>query len=128
MSSGVDLLPLNSTEEFEALLVASRTSPVLLYKHSLTCDVSVRAVNAVHAFLGTCQGPLLARMVTVQTERPVSNAIARRLNLRHESPQAILVADGEVVWHAAHFRITVDAMRGALAQLVPQAAVAAATP
>ncbi len=122
MSSGVDLLPLNSTEEFEALLLASRTSPVLLYKHSLTCDVSVRAINAVHAFLGTCQGPLLARMVTVQTERPVANTIARRLNLRHESPQAILVSDGEVVWHATHFRITVDALRTALAQIAPQAA------
>ncbi|MCL4811152.1 MAG: bacillithiol system redox-active protein YtxJ [Vicinamibacteraceae bacterium] len=122
MSSGVDLLPLNSTEEFEALLLASRTSPVLLYKHSLTCDVSVRAINAVHAFLGTCQGPLLARMVTVQTERPVANTIARRLNLRHESPQAILVSDGEVVWHATHFRITVDALRTALAQVAPQAA------
>lgn len=122
MSSGVDLLPLNSTEELEALLVASRTSPVLLYKHSLTCDVSTRAINAVHAFLGTCQGPLLARMVTVQTERPVSNAIARRLNLRHDSPQALLVADGEVVWHATHFRITVDAMRTALSQVAPQAA------
>lgn len=121
MSSGVDLLPLNSTEEFEAILAASRATPVLLYKHSLTCDVSVRAIHAVHAFLGTCQGPLIARMVTVQTERPVANAIERRLNLRHESPQAIIVADGDVIWHAAHFRITVDSLRQALAQVAPQA-------
>jgi bacillithiol system protein YtxJ len=36
----------------------------------------------------------------------VSDAAAQRLGIRHETPQAILLRDGRVVWNASHFRIT----------------------
>jgi thioredoxin 1 len=45
-------------------------------------------------------------MITVQTHRPVSDAVAKLLGVRHETPQAILLRDGKVVWNASHFRIT----------------------
>jgi bacillithiol system protein YtxJ len=45
-------------------------------------------------------------MVTVQTHREVSNAITSRLGVRHETPQALLVRDGRVIWSASHFRVT----------------------
>ena len=41
-------------------------------------------------------------MVTVQTHRAVSNAIAQKLGVRHETPQALLVKSGRVVWSASH--------------------------
>ena len=51
---------------------------------------------------------------TVQTHRPVSDAAAERLGLRHETPQAILVRDGKVIWNASHFRITAAHLNNAL--------------
>jgi bacillithiol system protein YtxJ len=53
-------------------------------------------------------------MVTVQTHRDVSNAVSARLGVRHETPQALLVRDGRVVWAASHFRVTADAVQRAL--------------
>ena len=38
--------------------------------------------------------------------RDVSNAIAEKFGIRHESPQVLVIRDGEVVAHASHFDIT----------------------
>jgi thioredoxin 1 len=53
-------------------------------------------------------------MVTVQTHREVSNAVAARLGVRHETPQALIVRGGRVVWSASHFRVTAKAVDAAL--------------
>jgi bacillithiol system protein YtxJ len=53
-------------------------------------------------------------MVTVQTHRAVSNAVAQRLGVRHETPQALLIRDGRVVWSASHFRVTAAAVEDAI--------------
>ena len=53
-------------------------------------------------------------IVTVQTHREVSNAVSAKLGIRHETPQALLIRNGRVVWSASHFRVTADAMKKAL--------------
>ena len=67
----------------------------------------------IHEALGELQshiegapGEVTYKMITVQTHRPLSDAVAQRLGLRHETPQAILLRDGKIVWTASHFRIT----------------------
>jgi len=52
--------------------------------------------------------------VTVQTGRELSNAVAKRLGVRHETPQALLIQAGRVVWSAAHFRVTAEAIEAAI--------------
>jgi bacillithiol system protein YtxJ len=49
-------------------------------------------------------------MVTVQSHRKLSDEMAVRLGIRHETPQAILLRDGRPVWSASHFRITASAL------------------
>jgi bacillithiol system protein YtxJ len=44
----------------------------------------------------------------------LSNAIAERFGVRHETPQALLIKDGRVVWHASHWSITSDSLTEAL--------------
>ena len=46
--------------------------------------------------------------------RHVSDSAERRLGVRHETPQAILLKDGKPVWKASHFRITTEALTEAL--------------
>jgi bacillithiol system protein YtxJ len=54
--------------------------------------------------------------VTAQTHRDVSNAISARLGVRHQTPQALLVRNGLVVWSASHFRVTANAVQDAINQ------------
>ena len=42
----------------------------------------------------------------VIAQRPLSSALAEELNVRHESPQLIMIADGEVLAHGSHHQVT----------------------
>jgi bacillithiol system protein YtxJ len=44
----------------------------------------------------------------------LSNLIAQRFGIRHESPQALLIKDERVVWHASHWAITSESLSNAL--------------
>ena len=112
-----DLRPLEHVDELHRLLVESESRPVLLFKHSYTCGVSLEALDELVAHLNDREAkgflPEYA-MVTVQTHRAVSNAIAQKLGVRHETPQALLVRNGRVVWSASHFRVTAAAVDDAI--------------
>jgi bacillithiol system protein YtxJ len=112
-----DLTPIHGIDELDRVLVESRQRPLLLFKHSYSCGVSAEALDELLAHLAEKRGDARYAMVTVQTHRDVSNAIAAKLGVRHETPQALLVQDGRVVWSASHFRVNADALAKALAQV-----------
>jgi thioredoxin 1 len=109
------LTPLSDVDELEAAIAESRERPVLLFKHSRYCGVSCEALDELHSHIDRHEGPTSYKMITVQTHRPVSDAAAARFNVRHETPQALLLRDGKVVWNASHFRITADQLDRVLA-------------
>src|SRR3954468_16765238 len=111
------LVTLHDVESVEAAIAESRERPVLLFKHSRFCGVSCEALDELQAHIdgGEPQG-VAYKMITVQTHRPVSDAAAQRLGIRHETPQAILLRDGKAVWNASHFRITATQLDQVLSQ------------
>lgn len=90
----------------EAAIAESRERPVLLFKHSRTCGISCEALEELQAYLARAESQAAYKMITVQSHRGVSDEAGRRLGVRHETPQAILLRDGRPVWNASHFRIT----------------------
>ena len=109
-----DLTELDSVEALERTITASRERLVILFKHSVTCGTSAQAHDELREHLSKAQHNAQYAIVTVQTHRDVSDAVATRLNVRHETPQALLIQDGRVVWEASHFRVTADAMQKAI--------------
>jgi bacillithiol system protein YtxJ len=100
-----NLTSLERLDELERLLTESQTQPVLLFKHSYTCGISAEALDELITHLNEENTDIRYAMVTVQTHREVSNAVSTKLGVRHETPQALLVCDGRVVWSASHFRV-----------------------
>lgn len=107
---------LMSLADVDAVLAASARRPVLIFKHSTACSISAGAYREWQAFLA---GPSAAKVshawVRVREERPVSLAIAERVGVPHQSPQALLVKDGRALWHASHYGITRRALEAAVA-------------
>jgi bacillithiol system protein YtxJ len=100
------LTPLHDVQSLDAAIAESRERPVLLFKHSRFCGVSCEALDELQSHIESGRGEIAYKMITVQTHRSVSDAAAELLGLRHQTPQAILLRDGKVVWNASHFRIT----------------------
>jgi thioredoxin 1 len=102
------LTPLTDVPALEEAIAESKERPVLLFKHSRYCGVSAEALDELQSHIEGARADVAYRMITVQTHRPVSDAVSQRLGLRHETPQAILLRDGKIVWNASHFRITAN--------------------
>jgi bacillithiol system protein YtxJ len=98
----------------DAVVTESFDRPVLLFKHSLTCGMSAHANDEVRAFLAGAENTPLCGLIVVQHARPVSNAVVERFGVRHESPQALLLRDGRVVWHASHWKVTARSLEDAI--------------
>jgi bacillithiol system protein YtxJ len=94
----------------DKLTELSNDRPVVIFKHSLTCPISSAAFDQLETF----QGPV--SLVEVQRARELSNEIASRLGVPHESPQVIVLRNGQVVWNASHFKITSDAVAKAVSE------------
>jgi bacillithiol system protein YtxJ len=109
-----ELTRLQRIEELDALLAESDTRPRLLFKHSLSCGTSYEALDELIDHLNDERLPARYAMITVQTHRELSTAVAKRLGVRHETPQALLIRDGRVVWTASHFRVTGGALETAI--------------
>ena len=105
-----------AVSEIDALVEKSQETPVMLFKHSLTCPISGAALRQYQSFLDARpeDDAAVYTLVEVQNARDVSNEIARRTGVRHESPQALLLRNGEVTWHASHWSIKTDALASAV--------------
>src|SRR5688572_27803409 len=91
---------ISSVEELEEVFAKSSEKPVALFKHSTTCPISASVFHEVQNVDGEIN------VVIVQAARNVSNEIAARTGIRHESPQAIVIKDGKAVYHASHYDVT----------------------
>jgi bacillithiol system protein YtxJ len=105
---------LQSPEHFQSLVEASHRAPVVIFKHSRACGTSHMAYEELEAFAGG-EGAAEVYLVDVLFNRALSRAIAGRFAVRHESPQALVLAGGEVRWHGSHYRVTAEAVRQAVA-------------
>jgi len=108
---------LTTLDHWREALERTSERPLLVFKHSTSCPVSAGAHEEFHKYVADSADPAVDfAIVHVIEDRPVSNAIAEDLGIRHQSPQAILVKDGQPVWDESHWRITYDFLAGKLGQ------------
>ena len=112
MTNDTLLTRLTSDDELQAAVDPSFAEPTVVFKHSLSCPVSAWARDEMLLYARGKEAPVYE--VIVQTARPVSNAIAERFGVIHESPQVLVLDKGRVVHHASHRRVTAAALRDVL--------------
>jgi bacillithiol system protein YtxJ len=100
--------PVSDAAALEELFARSHTEPVLLFKHSNTCPISARAYRQME----DVKTPV--SIVVVQKSRDISREVEQRTGVRHETPQALVLRNGRVVWNASHFDITSDVVEQAV--------------
>jgi bacillithiol system protein YtxJ len=112
-----EILPITSVEQLENLLrdQRKRGGRLLLFKHSTACPISASAFEEVRAFSREKPAVLEMAMVLVIEHRAVSNAIADRFGVQHQSPQVLLIEGDRVRWHTSHWNITRDHLLEAVA-------------
>jgi bacillithiol system protein YtxJ len=108
-ASSVSWTPLTDLKELDAMIQASYTQPVLVFKHSTRCSISRMALRQFEADWNL-EGKITPYFLDLLEYRPISNAIAERLGVVHQSPQVIVIKDGLAVYDASHEGIDVMAL------------------
>jgi bacillithiol system protein YtxJ len=107
--------PLATEVDLQGAIDESKTQPVAIFKHSASCSLSAVANEQMQRIVA--EVPVF-RLI-VQEARILSNAIANRFSIRHESPQLIVFDNGTPVFHTSHRGVTASALREVIARGTP---------
>ena len=103
---------LSTTADWTDAQDQSEDHPVVVFKHSSACSVSGKANKELQRLAEDT--PLPVYKLVVQESRALSDTIAEALDVRHETPQAIVLAARDPVFDASHFDVTAVALQEAV--------------
>lgn len=116
--NNTNLKIMESTDDFNDALKNSENTPILILKHSNTCPISARAYKKITKGIEDGSLKIDVYILIVQKSRELSNFIAEKFDIQHESPQAIMVYQNEAIWNASHDNIEVDTINDEVAGVV----------
>ena len=94
---------LTATEQLTNILEASYKKPQVLFKHSSRCSVSSVALQRMEKSIAVPDADF--HFLDLIRFRNVSDKIAQDFSIYHESPQLLLIINGECVYTESHLGI-----------------------
>lgn len=104
-SSKINWKPLTSVDQLDEIITESNKKTIGIFKHSTRCIISKTALRQFENGNANEQ-PIDFYYLDLLNHRDISNEIANRFNVIHESPQLILIKDGKAIGNASHYEIT----------------------
>lgn len=99
---------LTSIDGLKNYIEKSNEVPILLFKHSIRCPVSMMAKRRLETNWKFTHQELIPVYLDLIAHRDVSNTIAVTFSVRHESPQVLVIKNGKCVYYASHENIEVE--------------------
>jgi bacillithiol system protein YtxJ len=98
---------INLTDEnqLQELIVRSNTYPQVIFKHSIRCNISSVALQRLKGSKENTSIDIF--YLDLLQYRTLSNKVAEVFNEHHESPQILVIKNGECVYTESHLGITV---------------------
>lgn len=98
---------LTSEAAVNELIQESYNQPVIVFKHSTRCPVSSMALNWFqNSWKPEEMKSVSPYFLDLISYREISNKIAEAFRVRHESPQLLLIKEGECIYHRSHSQIS----------------------
>jgi bacillithiol system protein YtxJ len=104
-------IKLTDMQQLAAIDIASKSTPCLLFKHSTRCNISAIAKMRLEDDWNFGEKELQPYYLDLIAHRTISAAIAEKYNVYHESPQVLLIQNGECVFDASHLDISVSELK-----------------
>ena len=111
LSFMIQWLPLETEQQLDEIGILSGSSDVdcvAIFKHSTRCSISSMAKNRLERSWNPGDKNIPVYYLDLIAFRKLSNEIAQRYGIQHESPQLLLIRNNEVWAHASHTSITTE--------------------
>ena len=105
---------LTDEAQIAQIIEESNTQPVVIFKHSTRCSISSMAKNR----LDREEAPQGSKFYYLDliSYRDLSNKVAEVFHVHHESPQVLLIKNGECVYDESHNGITIQELAEEIGQ------------
>lgn len=97
---------LTDMAQLDAIIEESKTQPVVIFKHSIRCSISTMAKGR----LERSEEPQGVKFYYLDliNHRDISNKVAELFSVHHESPQILLIKNGECTYEESHNGISME--------------------
>ncbi len=99
--SKINWIPLQHVGQLDEMVAFSDQKPALIFKHSTRCSISRFALKQFENEFAL-EDKVDAYFLDLIEYRDVSNEIANRFQVMHQSPQLLLIKNGQSVYDASH--------------------------
>lgn len=100
---------LTESRQLEEIEQESQDLPVVIFKHSTRCGISRMVLNNFERGYDLPKDKhVKLYFLDLIANRDISNEVASRFGVRHESPQMIILRDKKVVHHASHHSVDLE--------------------
>lgn len=99
---------LHSMDDLSQAEKLSHEKPVVLFKHSVTCGTSAYAKEKLGEL--KLSDDFAFYYLDLLAHRDVSNEIANRYGVIHQSPQIIILKEGKSIFDTSHHAISAQAI------------------
>jgi len=97
---------LNDYNQVQNLVEASHLKPQAIFKHSTRCSISVMAKSRLER--SEFPEQIQFHYLDLLQYRDISNKIAEQFGVYHQSPQILLIKNGECIFEETHSAISMD--------------------
>jgi bacillithiol system protein YtxJ len=105
---------LKTATQLEALRAESKNQTVIIFKHSTTCSISRTALNRLERnWKEEEMTSVKPYYLDLLSYREISRSIADLFDVEHQSPQVIVLKNGEAIFHKSHFDIEFASVKNA---------------
>jgi bacillithiol system protein YtxJ len=99
-------IPLTSEAQLDSISEHSFDKPQVIFKHSTTCSISNMALSRMDR--SEFPASIDFYLLDLKQYRSISNQIAEKFQVHHESPQVLLIKKGECIYDESHYGIQMD--------------------
>ncbi len=100
----MDWKALTDEAQLEEIKIRSSDTPQLIFKHSIRCSISSMAKNRLER--STMPPGIDFYYLDIIRYRNISSKLETDFLVHHESPQVILIKDGECIYDESHSGIS----------------------
>jgi bacillithiol system protein YtxJ len=97
---------LQELSQIEEIVKESTEQRILIFKHSTSCSISRAALDRMERnWKDEETTNLKPYYLDLLSFRQISNAIAQKFNVDHQSPQVLIIENGKSIYDNSHFGI-----------------------
>ena len=105
---------LETEAQLKEFIALPKRKPIAIFKHSTRCSLSSMVKSRLERGWNINDNDIEMYYLDLLNYRNISDKIASVFNVEHQSPQLIVLSQGDVLYHASHGEIDAGILKNSI--------------